>query len=100
MGLRSELGMALCFDIQVQNGGIGRKARAAIRESVERYPPAHELELRQVIAEAVAEASRAAYRTDVRQRKMTVATGRGSVHGHQFLLEDWGLSEEPAPELA
>lgn len=100
MGLRSELGLALCFDIQVQNGGIGRKARAMIQESLERYPPAHELELRQVIAEAVAEASRQAYRHDVRQRKMTVATGRGSVHGHQFLLENWGLSEEPAAELA
>src|SRR4029450_9695990 len=30
VGLRSELGMELCFDIHVQNGGIKGKAKKAI----------------------------------------------------------------------
>jgi hypothetical protein len=98
-GLRSELGLALCFDIHVQNGGIRPAAHAAIRRAVSGNPVSPELPLRQAIANAVADTARAAWREDVRRRKLTIANGRGTVHQHEYVLENWGLSEAAAPEL-
>lgn len=98
-GLRSELGLALCFDIHVQNGGIGRKARAEIRQAVADHPDPDETFLRQTIAEAVANGARTKWREDVRRRKLAIANGRGTVHGHEYVLENWGLAEDAAPEL-
>lgn len=99
LGLTSELGLALCFDAHVQNGGI----KPAALKSLLLQSKAHlaELELRMLIANAVADSARAAWREDVRQRKQTIATGQGNVHGHVFVLENWGLSGQlAAQELA
>jgi hypothetical protein len=99
LGLSSELGLALCFDAHVQNGGI----KAAAMKSLLQQSKAGlaELELRKLIANAVADSARAAWREDVRTRKLTIATGQGKVHGHLFVLDNWGLSGEfPAEELA
>jgi hypothetical protein len=97
--LKTELGMALCFDIHVQNGGIGPAARTAINEALATQPPATEQDLRQIVADAVADAAVARFSEDVRERKMTIADGEGNVHGGHFVLENWGLSELPTPEL-
>lgn len=90
--LKSELGLALCFDIHVQNGGIKKSAMDQITQLSQ--GSASEAALRQTIANAVADAASQKYREDVRGRKLTVATGQGKVHGHDYLLENWGLSDQ------
>lgn len=92
--LSSELGLALCFDIQVQNGGI----KPAVMKSLIARPDIPEETKRHLIANAAADSARASWREDVRQRKLTLANGRGSVHGHEFELENWGLSSEFAAD--
>jgi hypothetical protein len=93
--LSSELGVALCFDIHVQNGGINRRAQSLLGEK----RSADALSLRTAIAEAVAKCARPEYRDDVRARKLAIATGRGHVHGADYVLENWGL-QEVASEIA
>jgi hypothetical protein len=92
-GLTTELGIALTFDIHVQNGGIKKAAADSIRSAP---APADELALRRRIADAVADAASARFREDVRVRKLTVAEGAGAVHGETFVLADWGIAELPA----
>jgi peptidoglycan hydrolase-like protein with peptidoglycan-binding domain len=88
LGFSGELGLALCFDIHVQNGGIKPAVFKALQPQIGKPEP----ELRKAVANAVADSARAAWRDDVRRRKLTVATGQGSVHGHNYNLENWGLS--------
>jgi len=95
LNLKTELGLALMFDIQVQNGGVKPSAREEIARSLAQRPVASEQELRVIIANAVADKARAKYREDVRARKLTIATGSGKVHGEIFLLSIWGLDESP-----
>ena len=92
---QAERALALCFDIQVQNGGIGPEAGAAIDDAIAARPPQDERELRILIANAVADFAKPEFREDVRSRKLTIATGNGQVHGEQFELESWGLGEYP-----
>ena len=98
LGFTSELGLALCFDIHVQNGGVKPKAMKAL---LQQFPTVSaEVERRTLVANAVADSAKAAWREDVRRRKLTVATGAGTVHGHKNVLESWGLSGQfPAAEL-
>lgn len=91
--LESELGVALAFDIHVQNGGIKRAAADQIRGAP---APANERALRRLIADAVAEAAAARFREDVRTRKLAIAEGTGTVHGETFVLEHWGIADLPA----
>jgi hypothetical protein len=88
-GLTSELGIALCFDIHVQNGGINAARTAKIRA---RMPAAGEPALRRIVATVVAETSKPQFVEDVRSRKMTIATGQGTVHGSKYVVENWGLT--------
>ena len=98
LGLTSELGLALCFDIHVQNGGIKHTALDQIRQ--QSGAGVAEPRLRAIVANAVADWAKAAWSDDVRRRKLTIATGHGTVHGHEFVLENWGLSGDfEAPEL-
>jgi hypothetical protein len=97
--LNAELGIALAFDIHVQNGGISASAARQIQETIADHPSDREQDLRVAIANAVADnATNLRFREDVRQRKMTVATGSGLVHGGMFVLRNWGLSELPFPQ--
>ena len=88
--LMSELGIALAFDVHVQNGGIKRTAASQIRRA---GTPANEAELRLIVADAVADNARAEFRKDVRARKRAIAEQSGLVHGELFTLSHWGLSE-------
>jgi hypothetical protein len=92
LGLNSELGVALCFDIHVQNGGISKRAQSLLGDD----RPADEPSLRRTVANAVARCARPEYRDDVRARKLAIATGSGRVHGAQYELVNWGLDELPA----
>ena len=91
--LRTELGVSLCFDIHVQNGGIKASAMKAIGAGRPTLPPGDERALRVLVANAVADNARPAYRGDVRARKLCIATSNGSVHGASFSLDSWGLAE-------
>lgn len=89
LGLTTELGLALCFDIHVQNGGIKPAAMDAIKRSGARSESA----LRVAVANAVADQAKVEWREDVRQRKLAIATGAGPVHGMALKLPDWGLDD-------
>lgn len=91
--LTSELGVALAFDIHVQNGSINPGARAAIQAQLAGMPNHSELERRDVIANAVADNAKAEFRADVRSRKLAIAHGSGVVHGRAYRLENWGLAD-------
>lgn len=95
-GLKTELGLALAFDIHVQNGGVKAAARQQIDAELSDNPVASERDRRIIIANAVADKARAEFREDVRSRKLTLATGAGKVHGLMFLLRNWGLDDLPA----
>lgn len=93
LGLTTELGLALCFDCHVQNG----KARVlAVQDLLRAGPAPTQAQQRAAFAQAVASHASAAYQTDVLKRKMTVATGAGTVHGLAYTLAHWGLDEFPA----
>ena len=93
LGLRSELGIALAFDVHVQNGSFKPGAFAMVATTMGR---ASELDKRKRLADAVADSANPRWAEDVRQRKRTLATGAGSVHGRSFTLAAWGLSEADA----
>jgi peptidoglycan hydrolase-like protein with peptidoglycan-binding domain len=94
LSLQTELGLALCFDIHVQNGGVNADARQVIANAV--TPGMDERSRRVIIANAVADAALPAFRDDVRSRKLTLANGTGTVHGAQFTVSSWGIGEFPA----
>jgi hypothetical protein len=104
-GLWSERAVALMFDIVVQNGSIGHIVRAEIERdframSVERDgadgSPEHETARMRVVANRRAEAARPQWVQDVRERKLTIANGEGTVHGgHYDLAEDYGIRLVP-----
>jgi hypothetical protein len=93
--LKSELGYALAFDISVQIG-LKDAARAAIDQALKDHPLDREMDVRILIANEVAKTASSKYRADVLARKMTFATGTGSVHGDTYVLSNWGLGDFPA----
>ena len=93
LGLASELGYALAFDVHVQNGGVKSAAREAIAAARGESEPEDEHALRRLVAHAVAEQARDRYRSDVLARKLTLADGQGRVHGRSYDLRAWGLGE-------
>jgi len=91
-GLWSERGIALMFDIVVQNGSISTRTGDTIRDDFRHIPAgtersALEVEKMRIIARRRAEASRAEFQADVRARKLCCANGEGLVHGTHFDLE-------------
>ena len=92
--LISERGLALAFDVHVQNGGVNKVARAAILKRKYKNEPAR----RVAIASAVANAAKAVFRADVLARKLTIATGSGIVHGEAFSTDRWGIEDYAAFE--
>jgi peptidoglycan hydrolase-like protein with peptidoglycan-binding domain len=95
--LKTELGLALAFDIHVQNGGVSSRAQEEIKRQLAQHPVDTELERRVIIANAVANHARPQFREDVRSRKLTIATGTGRAHGETFVLRNWGLAAVPLP---
>jgi len=90
LGLASELGIALAFDVHVQNGGVS----AAVREDLARtMAGAPEPAVREALANAVADHAKAQFREDVRSRKLAIARGEGVVHGRRVVLASWGLAD-------
>jgi hypothetical protein len=89
--LQTERGVALMFDICVQNGWIEPTTKAQIEADFARIPDSagqleREVSKMRVIANRVAESSRPEYVEDVRTRKLTIADGVGVVHGMYYDL--------------
>ena len=101
-GLRSERGLALMFDIRVQNGSISDVVRAQIQQDFARLEPsadrdAQEVAQLRIIANRRAEAANPQWVEDVRARKLTIANGEGTVHGgHYDLGGQYGIGLKPA----
>ena len=93
LGLRSEIGIALAFDVHVQNGSFKPAAFAMAAAWPANLP---EIERRRRLANAVAESANPRWVEDVRERKLALANGAGSVHGRAYSLAGWGLSEVAA----
>lgn len=89
LGFTSELGLALCFDIHVQNGGIKAATMAQVLPQIQQLA---EDDARKIVSNAVADSAKPEFQVDVRSRKLTIATGIGNVHGRNYVLEKWGLS--------
>lgn len=92
-GVMSELGVALMFDIFVQNGGISAASAEQIREDVAASHNALESNIREIIADAIAEDAIPKYRENVRARKLAIARGKGAVNGTLYDLSKWGLAD-------
>ena len=90
-GLKTEVGTALCFDIHVQNGGVKSSAENTVRSKMTEGMP--ESDVRILIANAVADNALPQWREDVRERKVAIAKGNGTVHGLMAELKNWGLDE-------
>jgi len=99
--LETEMGIALCFDIAVQNGGIDfKKEERRIGQWLDSNPGATDRDRRVLIADVVAENSRPKYVEDVRQRKRAIATGEGDVHRAKYAMRYWGIAEFPWEKAA
>ncbi|MFL6279016.1 MAG: peptidoglycan-binding protein [Vicinamibacterales bacterium] len=93
LGVNTELGIALCFDTHVQNGGVSPDARRDLPP----FDPTEPERVRRIaIANAVADHSRTKFRENVRSRKLAIATGAGAANGVHVVAADWGLAEVPA----
>jgi len=103
--LWTERGVALMFDIRVQNGSIPNYVKQQILNdfshiSTQLSAEEKEVAMMQIIANRRAEASNPKYIEDVRKRKLCCALGNGQVHGQCYNLEQqygitlkkWGSS--------
>jgi hypothetical protein len=81
------------FDIKVQNGSIYPYVKEQILRDFDHLPEgAGEEERLIIVANRRAEASNPRWVEDVRNRKLTIARGEGTVHGmHYNLEEDYGI---------
>lgn len=87
--LTTERGLALAFDISVQNGSVKSAAKEIINSQLS-SATAYMKKL-SIIANAVADASN--YPDDVRSRKMTIVNGTGVVHGKTFNLSAYDITD-------
>jgi hypothetical protein len=86
-GLTSERGLALCFDIAVQNT-VSDAMISDIQRQTGGIPEPDQLS---IIAHVVADHANPRYYDDVLKRKMTFATGQGAVHGDLYDIGCWGI---------
>jgi hypothetical protein len=90
--VRSQRALALLFDIKVQNGSISDIVKAQIVRDFATLTPsgdasADEVARLRIIANRRAEAANPKWVEDVRTRKLTIANGEGTVHGHYYDLQ-------------
>ena len=98
-GVRTERAVALMFDIRVQNGSIRDTTRAQILRDFSALDPRSadlEVERLRIVANRRAEAANPRWVADVRERKLTIANGVGTVHGAHYDLEaQYGIGLKP-----
>jgi len=92
-GLATERGLALCFDVAVQNGGLDKNEREDAAWEERKKPGRVERDRLALIGNVVADHSSATWREAVRRRKITLATGAGTVNGAEYALRSWGIED-------
>lgn len=96
LGLTEELDLLLMFDIAVQNGGM--QAHGRLEKALALLKPTMSgLERRRMIAQIVTDSISGDYQDDVRERKMCIAEGSGTVHRSRYDLSSWGLADGFVP---
>ena len=90
-GLTSQRGVALMFDVLTQNGSVKSIVKTQIMADFAQLPASGAAELEvarmRIIANRVAASARPQFVDDVRVRKLTIAEGKGLVHGISYDLE-------------
>ncbi len=98
LGVVSERAVALAFDIITQNGGIAAPTMETIKREIAELPAQPDFATTEqakleIIANRRADAAKAAWREDVRKRKLTIAQGSGEVHGRFYdLAGQYGIT--------
>jgi hypothetical protein len=93
LGFTTERGAALCFDITVQNGGLRKDHKILYTRYISTKNPQNEWEKYKILANVIAELANPQWKNDVLNRKLTIALGKGSVHGVNIDLEkDFDIS--------
>jgi hypothetical protein len=85
--LQSDAGLALCFDIAVQNT-VTPQMKTEVHRQADGQPEKARMH---ALAAVVAAHAKAEYQHDVLARKMTFVEGRGEIHGAKYDLGCWGL---------
>jgi peptidoglycan hydrolase-like protein with peptidoglycan-binding domain len=93
IGFSTELGVALAFDVHVQNGGVKAAALKHLAREQQEGALKSQRARRLRTAELVAQSAKSEWRADVLARKTAIASGAGTVHGERLVLENWGLGE-------
>lgn len=99
----TERGLALCLDIATQNGAPRSSHIFEYKDDLEQFRKKYHEKRRwyeiaewqrlKVLAVAVADLANPRWRQDVLDRKLTVALGKGVVHGRKYNLEkDFDIS--------
>ena len=96
LGLAEELDLMLMFDIAVQDGGMRSKGRLEAARA-QLHDGMSGLDRRRIIAQIVVDTIDSQFKNDVRERKMCIADGTGTVHGSSFDLAEWGLADGFVP---
>ncbi|WP_449220158.1 hypothetical protein [Tistrella mobilis] len=93
----SLLDIAFWFDVAVQTGVSSAVSTDLLAVDMTGLDNAA---CRAAFAQVIANHAAAQWRNDVLSRKMTFATGRGTVHGAVYDLADWGITDDvvPAPD--
>jgi Putative peptidoglycan binding domain/Glycosyl hydrolase family 46 len=86
-GLASDRGLALCFDIAVQN----TVTHSMMDEIQQQTHGLAETDKLPIIAHVVAEHSNPRFFNDVLKRKMTFVVGQGTVHSDRYDISCWGI---------
>ena len=99
-GLKSQRAAALMFDIVTQNGSIGSIVKSQILADFKQITASSaddvEVARMRIIANRRAAVCNPKFVDDVRTRKLTIAEGKGTVHGIAYDLEDtFGLTLQP-----
>lgn len=84
-----DLDAGLWFDVAVQNS-LDQDERSVLKKTGSSAKVSGAL--REAFASTIADGSAPRWRKDVLARKMTYAVGRGTVHGSDYQLSDWGLT--------
>jgi lysozyme family protein len=96
--LGEELGYLLMYDIAVQNGRMRSKNRLKkAQDAFAQQKPESAGAKRTIVAQVVADTIAGKYRKDVLDRKVTIATGKGIVHGGAYALSSWGFLDGQSP---
>ena len=87
------------FDIEVQNGSIPKNVALSIRADIAKLSVPDEAARMRIVANRRADAANPRWAEDVRERKLCCANGKGTVHGLDIDLDDYGIGLDVADDL-